>query len=299
MFFQLWCQRMTTPLKWIVISMPHLTWYGRPGPEADILDQWWAPKPYQCITKSLDFKVGGYWLIIYERTWGEYPLVVKLTTKPLSPWSIMQALTPFAMKMLWSTTPNRGSDGGQNLKPLNQGTQVSMDLTITLEDLEAHHSNGFQRRVYSRSGKPGSVHCCTVLFAKTEKPLHQPRVSTYVNFPGNTEAAFTFTNRCLRLNLSRASRNLVKSPRASQPVVAEEIKDMVLHVELPYWEITSSWVPMHHPKWALFPNRGNNMHINLQPDSREEALRLFNALAEGGTIDMPMQDMFLVPTTEV
>ena len=72
---------------------------------------------------------------------------------------------------------------------------------------------------------------------------------------------------------------------------------MVLHVELPLLEITSSWVPMHHPKWAFTLNRGNNMHINLQPDSREEALRLFNALAEGGTIDMPMQDMFLVPTT--
>ena len=30
--------------------------------EADILDQWWAPKPYQAQTKSLDFKEGGRWL---------------------------------------------------------------------------------------------------------------------------------------------------------------------------------------------------------------------------------------------
>ncbi|WP_158861303.1 SRPBCC family protein [Lunatibacter salilacus] len=29
--------------------------------EADILDQWWAPKPYQAITKSMDFNVGGCW----------------------------------------------------------------------------------------------------------------------------------------------------------------------------------------------------------------------------------------------
>jgi len=27
--------------------------------EADILDQWWAPKPYMTITKSLDLREGG------------------------------------------------------------------------------------------------------------------------------------------------------------------------------------------------------------------------------------------------
>lgn len=28
----------------------------------EILDQWWAPKPWQARTKTLDFKEGGYWL---------------------------------------------------------------------------------------------------------------------------------------------------------------------------------------------------------------------------------------------
>ncbi len=30
--------------------------------KAEMLDQWWAPKPYRAETKSLDFKVGGTWL---------------------------------------------------------------------------------------------------------------------------------------------------------------------------------------------------------------------------------------------
>lgn len=30
--------------------------------EPDILDQWWAPKPYKSVTKSMDFRVGGSWL---------------------------------------------------------------------------------------------------------------------------------------------------------------------------------------------------------------------------------------------
>lgn len=30
--------------------------------EAELLDKWWAPKPYKAETKSMDFKVGGTWL---------------------------------------------------------------------------------------------------------------------------------------------------------------------------------------------------------------------------------------------
>lgn len=37
---------------------------------------------------------------------------------------------------------------------------------------------------------------------------------------------------------------------------------------------------------------GDNMHINLEPDSREQAHRLFDALSEGGNVTMPLQDMF-------
>lgn len=37
---------------------------------------------------------------------------------------------------------------------------------------------------------------------------------------------------------------------------------------------------------------GNNMHISLEPDSKEETTRIFNALAEGGNITMELQDMF-------
>lgn len=29
--------------------------------EADILCKWWAPKPYECVIKSLDFREGGRW----------------------------------------------------------------------------------------------------------------------------------------------------------------------------------------------------------------------------------------------
>ena len=39
-------------------------------------------------------------------------------------------------------------------------------------------------------------------------------------------------------------------------------------------------------------NAGNNVHINLEPDTRAEADQLFNALAAGGKVSMPLADMF-------
>jgi PhnB protein len=36
-------------------------------------------------------------------------------------------------------------------------------------------------------------------------------------------------------------------------------------------------------------NIGNNFYITLAPESAEEADALFNALSEGGTVEMPLQ----------
>src|SRR5687768_6966363 len=30
--------------------------------ESDLLDQWWAPKPWKSETKTMDFREGGHWL---------------------------------------------------------------------------------------------------------------------------------------------------------------------------------------------------------------------------------------------
>ena len=30
--------------------------------DSNILDQWWAPKPWKAKTKTMDFREGGFWL---------------------------------------------------------------------------------------------------------------------------------------------------------------------------------------------------------------------------------------------
>lgn len=74
--------------------------------------------------------------------------------------------------------------------------------------------------------------------------------------------------------------------------MADAVKNMVLHVELP---ITAHHILMgtDAPKEMGFTvTQGNNMHISLEPDTRAEAKRLFEGLSAGGNISMPLQDMF-------
>jgi PhnB protein len=38
--------------------------------------------------------------------------------------------------------------------------------------------------------------------------------------------------------------------------------------------------------------KGNNVYINLEPDTKEETKKLFNSLSAGGVVTMELQDMF-------
>jgi PhnB protein len=128
---------------------------------------------------------------------------------------------------------------------------------------------------------------------KQKKPNNQPRVSTYVNFPGNTEEAFHFYRSVFQTEFVGGIQRFNDVPAdPSQPPMPENLKKMVLHVELP---LLGNHILMgtDAPKEMGFTvTKGNNMHINLEPDTRAEADRIFNALSEGGVVEMPLQDMF-------
>ena len=76
------------------------------------------------------------------------------------------------------------------------------------------------------------------------------------------------------------------------PPIAEEDKNLVMHIELP---IVGGHILMgtDAPGTMGFTvNYGNNVHINLEPDIREETKKLFDALSVGGKVTMELQDMF-------
>lgn len=120
------------------------------------------------------------------------------------------------------------------------------------------------------------------------------RVTTYLNFPGNTEEAINFYKKVFGTEFSgKGLQRFGDIPDgAGHPPVPDTIKKMVLHVELP---ILGGHVLMatDAPREMGFTLvSGNNMHICLEPETREETKRLFDALSEGGHITMPLEDMF-------
>lgn len=120
------------------------------------------------------------------------------------------------------------------------------------------------------------------------------RVSTYLNFPGNTEEAFLFYKSVFGGEFSGQGIQRFGDipPMEGAPAIAEGDKKLILHIEL---TILGGHVLMgtDAPESMGFNlNFGNNMHISLEPDTRAETQRLFDALAEGGKVTMPLQDMF-------
>ncbi len=119
------------------------------------------------------------------------------------------------------------------------------------------------------------------------------KVSIYLNFSRNTEEAFNFYKSVFGTEfIGTIGRMGDVPPYEGQKPLSEEDKNLVMHVALP---LLGNFVLMgtDAPESMGFTVKpGNNMYINLEPDTRAETDTLFARLAEGGKVDMQLQDMF-------
>ena len=118
------------------------------------------------------------------------------------------------------------------------------------------------------------------------------RTSTYLNFPACTEEAFTFYKTVFQTDYIGPIHRFGEAPPNPEQPMAESEKNLIMHVALP---ILGGHVLMGTDTPEAMRSghkQGTNVYLNLEPDTREEADRLFNALSEGGQIEMPIQDMF-------
>lgn len=113
-------------------------------------------------------------------------------------------------------------------------------------------------------------------------------LNPYLNFDGNAEEAFRFYHSVFggELFLQR-----MRDAQGMEHIPQEEL-NLVLHAAIPIgngqYLMASDCLSSQGQEFRL----GNNNYISLTVDSREEADRIFNGLSEGGTIEMPMGDMF-------
>lgn len=120
------------------------------------------------------------------------------------------------------------------------------------------------------------------------------KVSTYLNFSRSTEEAFNFYKTVFgnEFDGDGITRFAAVPAQEGQPPMAEGDKNLVMHVSL-------ETIGGHRIMGTDAPEsmgfklvEGNNVYINLQPDTRADADRLFKALAYGGKVEMEMQEMF-------
>ena len=108
----------------------------------------------------------------------------------------------------------------------------------------------------------------------------------YLNFAGNTAEAFEFYKSVFggdfagpMLRFRDFGENVMGIPESDM--------DLIAHVALPIHGdqmLMGSDTPSNQPA----PAAGSNFYIMLDADSAEEAERVFNALATGGKIEMPL-----------
>jgi uncharacterized glyoxalase superfamily protein PhnB/uncharacterized protein YndB with AHSA1/START domain len=123
---------------------------------------------------------------------------------------------------------------------------------------------------------------------------NKERVSTYLNFNGKTEEAFAFYRSVFKTEFSGKGIQRIGDfpPHEAQPPLSEEDKKLILFIQLP---ITGGHLLMgtdapESMGFKVIP--GNNMHIHLEPGTREETKRLFDELSVDGVVEMTLQDAF-------
>ena len=119
------------------------------------------------------------------------------------------------------------------------------------------------------------------------------KVSTYLNFKRNTEEAFNFYKSVFGGDFTGGINRFSDiPPMEGMPAIAEADKNLVMHIVLPILgghQLMGTDAP---ESMGFNLSFGNNVYINLEPDTREETRRLFMALSTGGKVEMELQDMF-------
>jgi len=113
-------------------------------------------------------------------------------------------------------------------------------------------------------------------------------LNPYLNFDGNAEEAFRFYQSVFGGELF--VQKMSQAPGTEN--LSDEEKNRAMHVGLPIGNGQFLMASDCLPSQGHVLKQGNNNYISITTDSKEEADRIFNGLSAGGTIEMPMEDMF-------
>lgn len=113
------------------------------------------------------------------------------------------------------------------------------------------------------------------------------QLNTYLTFAGNCREAFEFYQSVFGGEFEVFQTFGDGPPDMDVPA---EAKDQVMHVSLPVGSSTLMGSDTGPGSPAV--KVGSNFSIAISPDSKAEADEIFCRLSEGGTVTMPIDDMF-------
>lgn len=116
-------------------------------------------------------------------------------------------------------------------------------------------------------------------------------INPYLNFPGTCEEAFNFYKSVFGGDFTYVGRfgEMPPDPNFELP---EEAKNLIMHISLPISKETVLMGSDTAGEWAPNLIVGNNTAVSITAASKEEADKLFNGLAAGGKITMPLENAF-------
>ena len=114
---------------------------------SEMLDQWWGPKPWRAITKSLDFREGGHWHYSMngpegEDQWGKFDY---LTIEPNESFTGKDGFSD-ENGTLDTTLPQNHWE----LRMSQTGNTVMVDMLLTFEkaeDIDTYIDMGFREGI--------------------------------------------------------------------------------------------------------------------------------------------------------
>ncbi len=119
------------------------------------------------------------------------------------------------------------------------------------------------------------------------------KVSIYLNFEGNTAEAFNFYKSVFNTEFSAPITYMKDVPMPEgAPKLPDNELNSVMHVAMPILGGTTIMGTDMLESMGHKLHVGNNVTISLEPDTKEETDRLFQALSAGGSDIAPMTQQF-------
>jgi len=110
-------------------------------------------------------------------------------------------------------------------------------------------------------------------------------VHLYLNFPGNTREAFTYYEGVFGTKILFA-QTFGETDFAGP--VPDSARDKIMHIQLPITESVHLMGSDSVPGMGGDLVVGNNFHVTLVAENKEEADGVFQKLSEGGKVAMPL-----------